>query len=93
MDWSLCVICSEGGPALKCPANSKASNGAEVYGIFLENVSAFEDLDTLPGKVDFKQYGSVQQFMENQAKWHKACHLERNIGEESVIKDLETNLI
>ena len=32
MDWSVCVICSEGGGEdLRCPADSLQKNSAEVY--------------------------------------------------------------
>jgi hypothetical protein len=75
MDWSICVICSECGPALKCPADSYANNASEVYATFLKHVSAFKQLNALPVNVDFRENGSVHQFMENKAKWHKACHL------------------
>lgn len=60
---------------MKCPADSYSSNGVEIYSTFLEHVSAFKKLDALPVKIDFKKQDSVQHFMENRAKWHKACHL------------------
>ena len=57
MDWTLCVICGEGGD-LKCPADSNHKNGLEIYRIFLA-VKEFENIvpmDVNFGGEDMKNY-------------------------------------
>ncbi len=43
MDWEVCVICGDGGGILKCPADSKQKNGADIYRNFLESFKGFLD--------------------------------------------------
>lgn len=53
-----------------------AGDNSEVYGTSLTNVKAFKELNQLlPVPLNFGQNIDVDQLVENQAKWHKSCHL------------------
>lgn len=68
-----CVIF--GGVDLKCPANSNQNNGLKVYSRFLDTVAEFQSLESLPASVKFTEEHDAEVFFQNQAKWHKTCHL------------------
>lgn len=74
MDWNVCIICQTKSNDLRCPADSKESNGLQIYSSFLQNVEEFVRLDALPVSVDFRLC-TPELFMEHRAKWHKACHI------------------
>ena len=73
MDWNKCIICGDGGD-LKCPAKSLQGNGCHVYQTYLDLVSEFCALGQLPTSVQFQEL-DVADLLENDGKWHKACHL------------------
>ena len=75
MDWILCVVCSEDGGTLKCPAESKQKNGVEIYRNFLESFQGFQELQSLPTPVHFASEDTAETFMTHKAKWHKSCFL------------------
>lgn len=54
IDWNLCIICSEGGGDLRCPADSLQNNGIDVYNGFIQVVEEFHKLEALPVNVKFE---------------------------------------
>ena len=75
MDWEECVICGDSSGALKCPANSKQNNGAEIYRNFLESFQGFKALQSLPASAKFASADTAETFLSHRAKWHKSCYL------------------
>ena len=75
MDWEECVICGDNSGALKCPADSKQNNGAEIYRNFLESFQGFKALQSLPASVKFASADTAETFLSHRAKWHKSCYL------------------
>ena len=55
--------------------SDKPGDKSESYSSFLKNVNEIRELDQLPVSLSFGQDINVDQFMRNQAKWHKSCHL------------------
>ena len=72
MDWEECVICGDSSGALKCPADSKQNNGAEIYRNFLESFQGFKALQSL---LKFASADTAETFLSHRAKWHKSCYL------------------
>ena len=76
MDWSACVICGRTDGGLKCPARDKASDTAvNFYNDFLRNVQGFREINAMPVDFDHGPAETVEEFLNNCAKWHKTCHL------------------
>ena len=77
MDWTLCVVCQQAShEPLRCPLKAgRPGHKSEAYSSFLKNVSEFRELNQLPVPLGFGEDINVDQFMRNQAKWHKSCHL------------------
>ena len=83
MDWNKCLICQEKtAEPIKCPLNAKGSGTrdktmqrakSEPYSSFLNNVSAFRILGTLPVALQFGEYMTVCELVQNQIAWHKSC--------------------
>ena len=75
MDWNKCLICQEKtAEPIKCPLNAKGSGDkSEPYSSFLNNVSAFRILGTLPVALQFGEDMTVCELVQNQAAWHKFC--------------------
>ena len=74
MDWTQCVVCQQAThEPLRCPL--KAGRPGHKYSSFLKNVSEIRELNQLPVPLGFGEDINVDQFMSNQAKWHKSCHL------------------
>ena len=82
MDWTLCIVCQKKSQeVLKCPLNAgPTGDNSDVYGTFLTNVKTFEELKQLPVPLNFGQNIDVDQLVENQAKWHKSCHLKFSLS-------------
>jgi len=81
LDWSKCVICqiSTSDP-LKCPANcpvAGAESVEETYRKFLENVTQFREIGSMPCNVPFGK-NNLARFCDNSASWHKSCYLKFN---------------
>lgn len=92
MDWEVCVICGDGGGILKCPADSKQKNGADIYRNFLESFKGFQDCKSLPVPVQFSGEQSPEEFMAHKAKWHKSCHLKFAPSKLKIILGKKRNL-
>ena len=76
IDWKLCVICQKKtSEDLRCPIH----NISDVYSAFY-NVDEFRKLENLPVKINFGNQGTVQNFVDNKAAWHKQCHQKFNIS-------------
>ena len=77
MDWTQCVVCQQAThEPLRCPLKAgRPGHKSEAYSSFLKNVSEFRELNQLPVPLGFGEDINVDQFMRNQAKWHKSCHL------------------
>ena len=74
MDWRLCVICQEANQEdLKCPLNSPGGGG-DAYKSFLNNVSSFREINTLPVAMDFGDDENVESFTKHRAQWHKVSY-------------------
>ena len=72
---SLCVISqNKTSEDLRCPI----LNISDVYSAFLNNVEEFRKLECLPVKINFNNQGTVQNFVDNNAAWHKQCHQKFN---------------
>ena len=56
-------------------------NISDVYSAFLNNVEEFRKLECLPVKINFGNQGTVQNFVDNNAAWHKQCHQKFNNSE------------
>ena len=79
MDWSICIICkNRTQEKLNCPRKSLGCNAQEVYSAFLENVDEFRQIQALPVDVDFGPEGIVEEFVRNNASWHRSCHQKFN---------------
>ncbi len=77
IDWKFCVICQrKSSEDLRCPF--RTSDNATVYSAFLNNVEEFRKLDCLPVQVNFGNQGTVEQFVNHNASWHKKCHQKFN---------------
>jgi len=76
MDWTLCAICQlPTGEIPKCPLNAMGpGDKSEPYRCFLNNVTEFKKLNKLPVPLSFRDDITVNDFVENQAQWHKTCH-------------------
>ena len=77
MDWSLCVVCQQQiSEALKCPLNAPGKGDKSVpYQAFLDRVASFKKLEILPLPLThLPENVTVQDFVQNKAKWHKSCH-------------------
>ncbi len=79
IDWTLCIVCQQQTPeALKCPLKAEwAGDKSKVYASFLANVKEFKDMNQLPVTLNFEQ--DLDQLVNNQAKWHKSCHMKFSI--------------
>ena len=77
MDWTICAICQKDtGEELRCPlkATWTPEDKTEAYRTFLVNVNHFRRVQRLLVSVVFCEDVSVQDFVDNEAKWHKSCH-------------------
>ena len=76
----MCLICQEKTTEpLKCPLNAKGSEDkSEAYRSFLNNVSAFRALETLPVVLTFEEGMTAEEMVQNQGAWHKTCYLKFN---------------
>ena len=76
MDWSMCFICQKKtSEPLKCPLNTRGNrDNSEIYSSFLNNVSTFRTLSTLPIALNFGEDMTACELVQNQAAWHKSCH-------------------
>jgi hypothetical protein len=91
--WSRCIICQKDtSEELRCPLRSRGADKSDprsMYNSFLQNVSEFRDsLDviltvslTLPLEL------SVDALIENEAAWHKSCHLQFSKSELNKAKE------
>ena len=76
MDWRKCVICQENkSETLKCPLNAVSGEKTESYVSFMDNVSAFRNLGSLPARLYFDEDLTVQNLVQNKAAWHKSCRV------------------
>ena len=78
MDWSLCPVCQQQiSEALKCPLNAPGEGDKSVpYQAFLDRVAGFKELEILPLPLThLPENVTVQDFVQNKAKWHKSCHI------------------
>ena len=76
MDWGKCIICQEcKSETLKCPLNAVSGEKTEAYVTFLDNVSSFRNLGSLPVRLLFDEDLSVQNLVQNKAVWHKSCQV------------------
>ena len=82
MDWTLCIVCQQKTrEVLECPLNAgPAGDESNAYRTFLSNAKEFKELNQLPVPLHFGQDIYVDQLVENQAKWHKSCHLKFNLA-------------
>jgi hypothetical protein len=86
MDWEACVICCKRicRPTLKCPATSNSNNGLEIYKGFRDLADKFSRIDALPVQLDFKGFGTPDNFHKNQAKGHTNCRF--NFAESKLVR-------
>ena len=78
MNWNHCIICGGSG-LLKCPADSKANNGIDVYKHFIECVGQFQAINALPMHPIFLKASadkSPEYILENRGKWHAHCRMQ-----------------
>lgn len=77
MDWKLCVVCQKKTPeAVKCPLKAEGpGDKSGAYVSFMANVNEFKILNEMPVPLCLGEDMDVDQLIENQAKWHKSCHL------------------
>ena len=74
IDWKLCVIRQKKtSEDLRRPIH----NISDVYSAFY-NVEEFRKLECLPVKINFGNQGTVQNFVDNNAAWHKQSHQKFN---------------
>ena len=61
---------------LRCPLNASGldKSAPAAYGLFIENVTHFKELNSLPVPVKFSSDIKVEDLIRNQAQWHKTCH-------------------
>ena len=64
---------------MKPPLNAEGSRDmSEPYSSFLNSVSAFIVLGTLPVVLNFGEDMTVGELVKNQGSWHKSCHVKFN---------------
>ena len=82
LDWSRCIICQmETTEPLKCPANCPVADThcvEETYRKFLESVSEFREIHSMPCSVPFG-IEHLTPLCVNGASWHKSYY--QNVGE------------
>ena len=73
----MCLICQEEATeTLKYPLKAKGSGDkSEAYSSFLNKVSAFRALGTLPVVLNFGQHMTVGELIQNQGARHKSCYV------------------
>ena len=60
---------------LKCPLNAQGGGDkSEAYRSFLNNVSAFRAMGTLPVLLNFEDV-TVDKLVLNRGAWHKSCYV------------------
>ena len=76
--WNRCIICQKTTKEeLRCPLRA-SGDGADpklVYGSFIQNVSEFIALNTLPVPLSLALDIDADNLFEKEASWHKSCHL------------------
>ena len=77
IDWTLCVICQKEGGDLKCPTSwfgQTAARKLQVFETFHTNLHRLWDAGII---VDTKlpKHITAKTLFDNNAKWHKECHL------------------
>ena len=60
---------------LKCPSKTLQGNGLSIYEDFINNVNDFKEIDLLPVTVKIDDDTNAHNLFDNNAKWHKSCHL------------------
>ena len=75
MDWEACIICGDNYGKLKCPSKTLQGNGLSIYEDFINNVNDFKEIDLLPVTVKIDDDTNAHNLFDNNAKWHKSCHL------------------
>ena len=92
MDWSLCVLCQQQATEiLKCPLNAPGKADKSIpYQCFLERVKDFKELEILLLPLThLLENITVQDFVQNKAKWHKSFHLK--FGQDKLEKARKRN--
>lgn len=76
-DWNKCIICQEDkSETLKCPLSGpKWLDCSDVYSTFLSNVAEFRSIEALPTDLTLDENTTVDHLIQNEAVWHKSCHL------------------
>ena len=74
MDWSLCAICQQQiSEVLKYRLNASLYH---IKHFLIEYVAGFKELEILPlPLIRLPENVTVQDFVQNKAKWHKSCHI------------------
>ena len=77
--WSRCIICQKStSEELRCPlgASGDRADPKAVYTSFLCSVFEFNALEPLPIPVSMPLDIDAEVLIENEASWHKSCHLQ-----------------
>ena len=77
--WSRCIICQKAtDDELRCPLRSHEAtlDIRSVYSSFLQNASEFLSLHALPTNLHLALGISIDVLVDNEASWHKSCHLQ-----------------
>ena len=76
--WNRYIICQKTTKEeLRCPlrASGDRADPKLVYGSFIQNVSEFKALNTLPVPLSLPLDIDADNLFEEEASWHKSCHL------------------
>lgn len=91
LDWSRCIICqSITNEELKCPLNSlvpQAEERHKAYRSFLQNATAFRELNALPVNLSLDESIDVDALCSNRASWHKSCHLKFSLSKLGKVRE------
>ena len=77
--WSRCVICQKStSEELRCPlrASGYRADPEAIYTSFLCNFLEFNALEALPIALSMPLDIEADVLIENEALWHKSCHLQ-----------------